>query len=139
VYQAGTLSGNPVAVAAGIATLRAVQVPGFFDALERVTTALVERLSAAAHSAGIAFSAQSVGGMFGIYFRDRPPSSYAEVMQCDVGRFSRFFHAMLSDGVYLAPSAFEAGFVSAAHGDAEIEHTVQAATRAFRDIAAQPA
>ena len=134
VYQAGTLSGNPVAVAAGIATLRAIQSPGFFDALERVTNTLVERLSAAAQDAGVAFSAQSVGGMFGIYFRVRPPRSYAEVMECDVGRFNRFFHAMLSAGVYFAPSAFEAGFVSAAHGDAEIEHTVQAARQAFRDL-----
>jgi glutamate-1-semialdehyde 2,1-aminomutase len=136
VYQAGTLSGNPVAVAAGIATLRAIQAPGFFTALERVATSLVDQLSAAARSAGVAFSAQAIGGMFGIYFRDRAPTSYAEVMQCDVERFNRFFHAMLRQGVYLAPSAFEAGFVSAAHGDAEIAHTVQAAARAFRELAA---
>jgi len=138
VYQAGTLSGNPVAVAAGIATLRAVRSPGFFDALERVTSTLVQRLSGAAQAAGIAFSAQSVGGMFGIYFRDTPPTSYAEVMQCDVARFNRFFHAMLNAGVYLAPSAFEAGFVSAAHGEAEIEHTIHAATRAFEELARRP-
>ena len=136
VYQAGTLSGNPVAVAAGIATLRAIQAPGFFAALERVTRRLVDQLSAAAREADVPFSAQSVGGMFGIYFRDRAPASYAEVMQCDVKRFNRFFHAMLREGVYLAPSAFEAGFVSAAHGDAEIAHTVQAAARAFRHLRA---
>ena len=110
-----------------------------FDALERVTSNLVQRLSGAAQAAGIAFSAQSVGGMFGIYFRDAPPSSYAEVVQCDVARFNRFFHAMLNAGVYLAPSAFEAGFVSAAHGEAEIEHTIHAATRAFEELARHPA
>ena len=139
VYQAGTLSGNPVAVAAGIATLRALQAPGFFDSLERVTKTLIDRLSAAAQSAGIAFSAQSVGSMFGLYFRPQTPNSYADVMECDVKRFNRFFHAMLAQGVYLAPSAFEAGFVSAAHGEAEIAQTVQAAARAFGDLAAQPA
>jgi glutamate-1-semialdehyde 2,1-aminomutase len=136
VYQAGTLSGNPLAVAAGIATLRIIQTPGFFEGLSRAANTLVAELSAAARRSSIAFSAQSVGGMFGIYFSARPPSSFAEVMQCDVTRFKRFFHAMLSQGVYLAPSAFEAGFVSAAHGEAEIARTVEAATRAFRDLAA---
>ena len=139
VYQAGTLSGNPVAVAAGIATLRAIQAPGFFDALERITQSLVDQLSAAARSAGMPFSAQAIGGMFGIYFRDRVPTSYVEVMQCDIKRFNRFFHAMLGQGVSLAPSAFEAGFVSAAHGEVEIAHTLQAAARAFSDVAASAA
>ena len=138
VYQAGTLSGNPVAVAAGLATLRALQAPGFFDALERVTQSLADQLSAKARSAGIDFCARSVGGMFGIYFRAQPPASYAEVMECDVDRFKRFFHAMLQQGVYLAPSAFEAGFVSAAHGEVELAHTLQAAERAFRHLAAPP-
>ena len=135
VYQAGTLSGNPVAVAAGIATLKAIQAPQFFAALERTARALVDGLAAAAQSAGVVFSAQSIGGMFGLYFRARPPASYAEVMECDVKRFKVFFHAMLERGVYLAPSAFEAGFVSAAHGEAEIGHTLQAATAAFRALA----
>jgi glutamate-1-semialdehyde 2,1-aminomutase len=131
VYQAGTLSGNPVAVAAGLATLKLVQQPGFFDKLESVTNLLVEGLQAEARKSGVAFCAQSVGSMFGIYFRAAPPRSFAEVMQCDRERFNRFFHAMLERGVYLAPSAYEAGFVSAAHGAGEIEATVSAAREAF--------
>jgi glutamate-1-semialdehyde 2,1-aminomutase len=131
VYQAGTLSGNPVAVAAGLATLKLVQEPGFYDRLATITRQFVEGLCAVAKEKGIAFSAQSVGGMFGLYFSAQVPTSYAEVMQCDKGAFNRFFHAMLDEGVYLAPSAFEAGFVSAAHGDAEIGKTLEAARRAF--------
>jgi glutamate-1-semialdehyde 2,1-aminomutase len=131
VYQAGTLSGNPVAVAAGLATLQLVQAPGFFDRLTGSTAALVEGLSRAARSTGVRFSAQSIGGMFGIYFAAAPPQSYAEVMACDRESFNRFFHAMLDQGVYLAPSAFEAGFVSAAHTTADIEQTVSAARRVF--------
>jgi glutamate-1-semialdehyde 2,1-aminomutase len=131
VYQAGTLSGNPVAVAAGLATLKLIAAPGFFDRLAAATRAVTAGLTAAAHEHGVSFSAQSVGGMFGIYFRATPPQSYAEVMQCDVAAFNRFFHAMLAQGVYFAPSAFEAGFVSAAHGTAEIEQTLAAARRCF--------
>ncbi len=131
VYQAGTLSGNPVAVAAGLATLRQIAAPGFFEQLSSRTRSLVEGLSTAARDHGVAFSAQSIGGMFGIYFRNAPPQSYAEVMQCDAAAFNRFFHAMLEDGIYLAPSAFEAGFVSAAHGEAEIAATVSAARNYF--------
>ena len=131
VYQAGTLSGNPVAVAAGRATLKLVQAPGFFEALAARTTALTEGLSRAARAAGVSFSAQSIGGMFGIYFSARPPQSYAEVMSCDREAFNRFFHAMLDEGVYLAPSAFEAGFVSAAHSAADIDRTVSGAQRVF--------
>jgi glutamate-1-semialdehyde 2,1-aminomutase len=131
VYQAGTLSGNPVAVAAGLATLKLVQAPGFYDKLESTTRTLCERLTAAGQQHGIPFSARGIGGMFGLYFRETPPQSYSEVMQCDAGLFNRFFHAMLGEGVYLAPSAFEAGFVSAAHGSAEIEKTITAAGRAF--------
>lgn len=131
VYQAGTLSGNPVAVAAGLATLKLIAVPGFFDRLAAATRAVTDGLAAAAHEHGVVFSAQSVGGMFGIYFRATPPQAYAEVMQCDVAAFNRFFHAMLVQGVYFAPSAFEAGFVSAAHGTAEIEQTHAAARRCF--------
>lgn len=132
VYQAGTLSGNPVAVAAGLATLRLIQAPGFFEALSENTRALCDGLVAAARRHGIAFSAQSVGGMFGLYFRAECPQSYAEVMTCDKAAFNRFFHAMLAAGHYFAPSAFEAGFVSAAHGQAEIAETVAAAEAVFK-------
>jgi glutamate-1-semialdehyde 2,1-aminomutase len=136
VYQAGTLSGNPVAVAAGLATLKLVQAPGFFDRLAANTTRLVEQLQSVGRNAGIAFSAQSVGGMFGVYFRAEPPETYAQVMESDNVAFNRFYHALLAEGVYFAPSAYEAGFVSAAHGDAEIEATVKAAKIAFGKVAA---
>lgn len=134
VYQAGTLSGNPVALAAGLATLKLIQAPGFFEKLTRTAHVLCERLTHAARDAGVTFSAHSVGGMFGLYFRDAPPASYAEVMTCDKDLFNRFFHAMLSHGIYLAPSAYEAGFVSSAHGAAEIEKTVQAASAVFATL-----
>jgi glutamate-1-semialdehyde 2,1-aminomutase len=134
VYQAGTLSGNPVAVAAGLATLKLLQSPGFYENLTRMTKKLTDGLTAVAKEVGVTFCAQSVGGMFGLYFSATPPTSYAEVMQCDKDAFNRFFHAMLDEGVYLAPSAFEAGFVSAAHGDAEIEATLEAARRAFAKL-----
>lgn len=133
VYQAGTLSGNPVAVAAGLTTLKLIQAPGFFQNLERKTEALCEGLAAAAVKHGIAFSAQSVGGMFGVYFRAHCPQNFAEVMQCDKDAFNRFFHAMLDAGHYFAPSAYEAGFVSAAHSDADIAATVAAAEAIFRN------
>jgi glutamate-1-semialdehyde 2,1-aminomutase len=134
VYQAGTLSGNPVAVAAGLATLKLVQAPRFFERLAATTRALCEGLTRAAQEQGVPFSAASVGGMFGLYFRETPPASYAEVMQCDKEAFNRFFHGMLSRGIYLAPSAYEAGFVSSAHGPAEIEKTVAAAKSVFSDL-----
>jgi glutamate-1-semialdehyde 2,1-aminomutase len=134
VYQAGTLSGNPVAVAAGLATLALTEVPGFHETLARRTRAMTDGLAAAAARAGATFCADAVGGMFGIYFTARVPSSYAEVMACDKERFNRFFHAMLDAGIYLAPSAYEAGFVSAAHGDAEIAATIEAAERAFGSV-----
>jgi glutamate-1-semialdehyde 2,1-aminomutase len=134
VYQAGTLSGNPVAVAAGLATLKLVQQPGFYESLEATTRALVEGLQLEARKSRVAFSAQSIGSMFGVYFRETPPRTFAEVMQADRERFNRFFHAMLERGVYLAPSAYEAGFVSAAHGSAEIEHTVAAARETFAKL-----
>jgi len=132
VYQAGTLSGNPVAVAAGLATLKLVDTPGFQERVEATTRALVEGLAGEAKRAGVMFSSQSIGSMFGVYFRAAPPQSFAEVMQCDRERFNRFFHAMLERGIYLAPSAYEAGFVSAAHGAREIEETLAAAREAFR-------
>jgi glutamate-1-semialdehyde 2,1-aminomutase len=131
VYQAGTLSGNPLAVAAGLATLKLVAEPRLLERIEATTRALVEGLNAEARKAGIAFCAQSIGSMFGLYFRAAPPQSYAQVMECDRERFNRFFHAMLDAGVYLAPSAYEAGFVSAAHAEAEIDATLAAARRTF--------
>jgi glutamate-1-semialdehyde 2,1-aminomutase len=134
VYQAGTLSGNPVAVAAGLATLALTEAPGFYEALARKTRAMTDGLAAAAKRAGVTFCADAVGGMFGLYFAARVPSSYAEVMACDKERFNRFFHAMLDAGIYLAPSAYEAGFVSSAHGDAEIAATIDAAEHAFASI-----
>ena len=135
VYQAGTLSGNPLSVAAGLATLKKIQVPGFYDALTAKTKRLTSGLAATAAEAGITFSAQSVGGMFGIYFAAECPSTYAEVMASDKAAFNRFFHAMLEKGVYLAPSAFEAGFVSAAHSDADIAATIAAAKDVFAEMA----
>jgi len=132
VYQAGTLSGNPVAVAAGLATLKLVEEKDFQRKIEATTKSLVDGLVAEAAKAGVVFSAQSVGSMFGLYFRAVPPSSFAEVMQCDKAGFNKFFHAMLGRGVYLAPSAYEAGFVSAAHGAAEIDATLAAAREAFK-------
>jgi glutamate-1-semialdehyde 2,1-aminomutase len=131
VYQAGTLSGNPVAVAAGLATLKLVQAPGFYENLTQVVKNMTAGLATVAAKHGIAFSAQSIGSMFGLYFSPTAPTSYAEVMACDKAAFNRFFHAMLDEGVYLAPSAFEAGFVSAAHSDADIAATLAAADKVF--------
>ncbi|HYD60659.1 MAG TPA: glutamate-1-semialdehyde 2,1-aminomutase [Noviherbaspirillum sp.] len=134
VYQAGTLSGNPVAVAAGMTTLRLIQQPGFYESLTAQTGKLVQGLSAAAKDAGVAFCADSVGGMFGLYFAERVPGSYAEIMTCNKEKFNAFFHAMLDLGVYLAPSAFEAGFVSAAHDDGVINATIEVAHKAFAAV-----
>jgi glutamate-1-semialdehyde 2,1-aminomutase len=131
VYQAGTLSGNPVAVAAGLATLAATEAPGFYDALGTSTKSFTDGLVATARRAGVEFCAQAVGGMFGLYFAPRVPDSYDTVMACDKERFNRFFHAMLDAGIYLAPSAFEAGFVSAAHSADDIAVTIAAAEKAF--------
>ena len=134
VYQAGTLSGNPVAVAAGLATLKLIQQPGFHDELTRKTRLLVDGLSAAAREAGVPFCADAVGGMFGLYFCAQVPTTYAQVTASDRERFNRFFHLMLAEGMYLAPSAYEAGFVSAAHTDADIAATVTAAARSFAQL-----
>jgi len=134
VYQAGTLSGSPVAVAAGLASLELVAQPGFYERLEALTARLVSGLQRAAEEAGVPFAADSLGGMFGLYFAPQVPGSYAEVMACDVERFKRFFHAMLAAGHHFAPSAFEAGFVSAAHTEADIDATVEAAHRAFATL-----
>jgi glutamate-1-semialdehyde 2,1-aminomutase len=131
VYQAGTLSGNPVAVTAGLATLALTEVPGFYDRLMRATRALTDGLTVAAKESGVAFCAQAVGGMFGLFFAPQIPNSFDRVMACDKERFNRFFHAMLGAGIYLAPSAFEAGFVSAAHSHEDIAATLRAAAGAF--------
>ncbi len=135
VYQAGTLSGNPLSVAAGLMTLKKIQATGFHEMLAAKTRALVDGLRNAAARRGITFSAQSVGGMFGLYFAAEPPATYAEVMASDKAAFNRFFHAMLEKGIYFAPSAFEAGFVSAAHSDADIAATVAAAEAVFAEMA----
>jgi glutamate-1-semialdehyde 2,1-aminomutase len=133
VYQAGTLSGNPVAMAAGLATLAGVSAPGFHAKLQALTTQLCAGLEAEAKAAGVPFVTTQVPGMFGLYFTDqRSITSFADVQRCDVNRFKRFFHAMLDAGVYLAPSAYEAGFISAAHDDSTMEATFRAAHTAFR-------
>lgn len=134
VYQAGTLSGNPLSVAAGLATLKLIQQPGFHDTLGRRSARLAAGLADAARDAGIAMSTDSVGGMFGFYFSDTVPASYAEATRCDITRFKAFFHAMLDEGVYLAPSAYEAGFISIAHTDELVEQTISAARRALSRV-----
>ncbi|MBX3675826.1 MAG: glutamate-1-semialdehyde 2,1-aminomutase [Rhodocyclaceae bacterium] len=134
VYQAGTLSGSPVAVAAGLATLKLVAQPGFYTQLSAKTKRLTDGLQEAASKHGVNFCAQAVGGMFGLYFRASPPASYAEVMECDKEAFNRFFHLMLELGVYFAPSAFEAGFVSAAHTEADLAATCAAADEIFSGV-----
>jgi glutamate-1-semialdehyde 2,1-aminomutase len=136
VYQAGTLSGNPIAVAAGLKTLQLIQAPGFYDRLSAQTARLVKGLADAAHEAKVPFAADSLGGMFGLYFTDAIPTSFAQVTKCDVPRFNAFFHRMLDAGVYFAPSAYEAGFVSIAHDDAIIDETIAAARSAFAALAA---
>jgi glutamate-1-semialdehyde 2,1-aminomutase len=131
VYQAGTLSGNPVATACGLATLREIQKPGFFDALGERTRALVDGLVAVARETGVPLAGDCEGGMFGFFFADRLPQNYGEVMATDRERFNRFFHGMLDEGVYFAPAMYEAGFVSAAHTEREIADTVAAAAKTF--------
>jgi len=132
VYQAGTLSGNPVATACGLATLREIQKPGFFEALSAQTQKLVAGLKAVADANGVPFSVDSQGGMFGFFLMPELPQNYTTVMTTDKERFNRFFHGMLDAGVYLAPALYEAGFVSAAHSDADIEATLAAARVALR-------
>src|SRR5690606_34992774 len=124
VYQAGTLSGNPVTMAAGLAMLELVSAPGFHDALEARTGTLCDGLEAAVRDAGVPFTTTRVGGMFGLFFSSEPVDTYSGAVASDTAAFNRFFHAMLERGVYLAPSAFEAGFMSSAHGQDEIDATV---------------
>jgi glutamate-1-semialdehyde 2,1-aminomutase len=132
VYQAGTLSGNPVATACGLATLREISKPGFYDTLAASTRSLVEGLTAAAREAGVPFVGDCEGGMFGFFFAEALPQNYGVVMGTDKERFNSFFHAMLDRGVYLAPALYEAGFVSAAHSAQDIAATVEAARQALR-------
>ncbi len=137
VYQAGTLSGNPLAMAAGLTTLRLINRPGFHDELTAYTTRMLDGLKARAKAAGIPFVTTQVGGMFGLYFSEANDIvTFGDVMASDAERFKRFFHLMLEGGVYLAPSAFEAGFTSIAHGDKELQLTLDAAERAFAQLAA---
>jgi len=131
IYQAGTLSGNPVAMAAGLATLELIQAPGFYESLEAKTNTLCDGLESAAHSAGIAVSTNRSCAMYGLFFSAEKVTTFARATACDVAGFRRFFHAMLKRGVYFAPSAFEAGFISAAHSDADIDATIAAAREAF--------
>jgi len=132
VYQAGTLSGNPVATACGLATLREIRKPGFFDELSRKTRLLVDGLQAAAAAEGVPFSADCQGGMFGFFMLPQLPQNYATVMKTDSRRFNTLFHGLLDRGVYIAPALYEAGFVSAAHSEADIAQTVAAAREVFR-------
>ena len=135
IYQAGTLSGNPVAMIAGITTLELVSAPGFHQKLETSTDELIRRLRESAQSAGIPLATNHVCGMFGFFFTGEPNvDRYGKVMACDVERFKRFFHGMLAEGIYLAPSAFEAGFMSAAHTSADIDATIAAAERVFAGL-----
>lgn len=133
VYQAGTLSGNPVAVTAGLKTLELIQARNFHQNLAAQTQKLVDGLISAAKKVGVKFNAQSVGGMFGMYFSEKCPASFEDVMASDRAAFNVFFHSMLESGIYLGPSAFEAGFVSAAHSDADIAATIEAAEKAFQE------
>jgi glutamate-1-semialdehyde 2,1-aminomutase len=137
IYQAGTLSGNPVAMAAGLAMLDLIRTPDFHAQLDRRTHLLTDGFAAAAAEAGVPLSINRICGMFGLFFTSVPKvETYAQATACDVAMFNRFFHAMLARGVYLAPSAFEAGFVSIAHSDEVIAATIEAARAAFRDAAA---
>ena len=134
VYQAGTLSGNPVATACGLATLREIAKPGFWEALSAKTQNLVDGLKGAASQAGVPFSADCQGGMFGFFLLPELPQNYAKVMTSDSPKFNRLFHGLLDRGVYIAPALYEAGFVSSAHSDADIAATVQAASDIFATL-----
>ena len=139
IYQAGTLSGNPVAMAGGLAMLELIQAPGFHDRLEAATNTLCDGFEVAAREAGVPLTTNRVGAMFGLFFTDAKVDTYAGATACDIGAFNRFFHAMLERGVFMAPSAYEAGFISSAHDEAVLEATLEAARGAFRAVADAPA
>jgi glutamate-1-semialdehyde 2,1-aminomutase len=135
VYQAGTLSGNPLAMAAGLATLQLIEDPEFFDSLNAQTRQLADGLAAESLAANVPLAVEACGGMFGFVFcSDGPVRKFSQVAAADIDRFRKFFHGMLEQGIYLAPSAFEAGFVSAAHGDDEISRTLDAARTVFKSL-----
>ncbi len=135
VYQAGTLSGNPVAMVAGLETLKAVDVTGFYEELENKTANLVSGILDAARSHGIGLCANQVGSMYGLFFTEKTSvNTFADVMTCNAERFNQFFHGMLEAGIYIAPSAFEAGFMSAAHTDDDINRTIEAASKVFSTL-----
>jgi len=135
VYQAGTLSGNPIAMTAGLKTLELISAPGFYDVLAEKVEYLTNGILATAQAAGVAMSCNRVGGMFGLFFTDSQVSSFEQATRCDIGQFKQFFHGMLDQGVYMAPSAYEAGFVSIMHGIDELDATIEAARYAFRKAA----
>jgi len=135
VYQAGTLSGNPVAMAAGLKTLELISAPGFYTDLSTRTQHLAQGLQETARRAGVALTTNQVGGMFGFFFSEEEKiSNFAQVSACDVARFKKFYHGMLDNGIYLAPSAFEAGFVSSAHKEADIDETLSVAEKVFSKL-----
>ncbi|MCB1616286.1 MAG: glutamate-1-semialdehyde 2,1-aminomutase, partial [Pseudomonadales bacterium] len=135
VYQAGTLSGNPIAMTAGLTLLKQVSSPGFYQQLGDKVNTLMQGLQAAADEAGIPFTTNQAGGMFGLFFTEvKTVSSFQQVSQCDLKRFNRFFHAMLDEGIYLAPSAYEAGFVSSVHSNEDLQATIEAARRVFKQL-----
>ncbi|NOR43607.1 MAG: aminotransferase class III-fold pyridoxal phosphate-dependent enzyme, partial [Gammaproteobacteria bacterium] len=134
VYQAGTLSGNPIAMTAGLKTLELISAPGFYDELAEKVKFLTNGILDAAKSAGINMTCNRVGGMFGLFFSDQQVSSFEQATQCNVDQFKAFFHGMLDEGVYLAPSAYEAGFVSAAHTDDDLQKTIDAAAKVLKTL-----
>ena len=134
VYQAGTLSGNPIAMTAGLKTMELISAPGFYDELSKKVTFLTDGILAAAKDAGINMSCNRVGGMFGLFFSDQKVTSFEQATQCNIDQFKAFFHGMLDEGVYLAPSAYEAGFVSAAHTEEDLQKTIDAASRVLKGL-----
>jgi glutamate-1-semialdehyde 2,1-aminomutase len=135
IYQAGTLSGNPIAMAAGLKTLALISAPNFYEGLTQKTQTFVNAMQQRAIEVGISMTTNTVGGMFGLFFSDEPKiSSFAQVMKCDQARFKTFFHGMLAEGIYLAPSAFETGFMSAAHTQEDLEQTLDSASTVFKTL-----
>jgi len=134
VYQAGTLSGNPIAMTAGLKTLELISANGFYDELSAKVSKLVEGIKQAASDAGIAMTSNQAGGMFGLFFTDQQVTSFEQATQCDAERFKTFFHGMLDEGIYLAPSSYETGFVSSAHTDEDLQKTIDAAARVLAKL-----